>query len=61
MARTDVYYRAYDPMTLDSWSELSRWQPTGVQVPAAPPRDANPDREVTRERIQDQAPTLSGH
>ena len=38
MAHTNVYYRAYKPMTLDSWSELERWRPTGVQTPAAPPR-----------------------
>ncbi|MDS9466682.1 DUF3035 domain-containing protein [Paracoccus sp. MBLB3053] len=37
LARTDVYYRAYEPMTLDSWAEQERWRPTGVQLPAAPP------------------------
>lgn len=37
LARTNVYYRAYDPMTLDSWAELERWRPTGVQLPSAPP------------------------
>ena len=39
LARSNVYYRAYQPMTLDSWTELERWRPTGVQLPAAPPRD----------------------
>ena len=38
LARTNVYYRAYEPMTLDSWAEHERWRPTGVQLPAAPPR-----------------------
>jgi hypothetical protein len=37
LARTNVYYRAYEPMTLDSWAEQERWRPTGVQLPAAPP------------------------
>lgn len=39
LARTNVYYRAYQPMTLDSWTEAERWRPTGVQMPASPPRD----------------------
>lgn len=39
LARTNVYYRAYDPMTLDSWAELQRWRPTGVQLPTAPPQN----------------------
>ncbi|UXU75829.1 MULTISPECIES: DUF3035 domain-containing protein [unclassified Paracoccus (in: a-proteobacteria)] len=48
LARTNVYYRAYEPMTLDSWAELKRWRPTGVLLPAAPPevrqpRPVNPD------------------
>ena len=56
LARSNVYYRAYQPMTLDSWTELERWRPTGVQLPAAPPRDrgqpvANPI---------DDAPVLRG-
>lgn len=37
LARTGVYYRAYRPQTLDSWAELDRWRPTGVQTPSAPP------------------------
>ena len=37
LARTNVYYRAYEPMTLNSWTELERWRPTGVLLPAAPP------------------------
>lgn len=37
MARTNVYYRAYQPMTLDSWAELERWRPTGAVLPSAPP------------------------
>ncbi|KGJ14714.1 DUF3035 domain-containing protein [Paracoccus sanguinis] len=38
VARTNVYYRAYRPQTLDSWAELERWRRTGVQTPSAPPR-----------------------
>ncbi|SMO70639.1 DUF3035 domain-containing protein [Paracoccus laeviglucosivorans] len=38
LARTNVYYRAYEDMTLDSWTEADRWRPTGVQVPSNPPR-----------------------
>lgn len=41
IAGTDVYYRAYAPMTLDSWAEQERWRPTGVQLPAAPPADVS--------------------
>lgn len=46
LARTNVYYRAYEPMTLDSWAELERWRPTGVQLPAAPPKGFSPKGEV---------------
>lgn len=38
LARSNVYYRAYEPMTLDSWAEADRWRPTGVQMPSSPPR-----------------------
>ncbi|WP_134678632.1 DUF3035 domain-containing protein [Paracoccus ravus] len=38
LAGTDVYYRAYESMTLDSWAEQQRLRPTGVRLPAAPPR-----------------------
>lgn len=57
LARTNVYYRAYDPMTLDSWAELERWRPTGVRLPAAPPRNRG---EVVMTRPADQAPVLRG-
>lgn len=46
LARTNVYYRAYEPMTLDSWAEQERWRPTGVQLPAAPPKGLSPAGEV---------------
>ncbi|WBU56852.1 DUF3035 domain-containing protein [Paracoccus sediminicola] len=36
-ARTDVYYRAYAPMTLDSWAENERWRRAGARTPSAPP------------------------
>lgn len=38
IAKTNVYYRAYKPMTLDSWAEQERWRRAGVQTPSAPPR-----------------------
>lgn len=56
LARTNVYYRAYEPMTLDSWAELERWRPTGVQLPAAPPRH----RGEPVSRPIDEAPVLRG-
>lgn len=56
LARTNVYYRAYEPMTLDSWAELERWRPTGVQLPAAPPRN----RGEPVSRAIDEAPVLRG-
>ncbi len=37
LARTDVYYRAYKPMTLDSWAENERWRRAGARTPSAPP------------------------
>ncbi|KGJ05818.1 Beta-barrel assembly machine subunit BamF [Paracoccus halophilus] len=55
-ARTNVYYRAYEPMTLDSWAELERWRPTGVRLPAAPPRN----RGEPLARPTDNAPRLQG-
>lgn len=60
LARTDVYYRAYDPMTLDSWAELERWRPTGVQLPAAPPRDLNTGDDTARQRAIESGPILRG-
>ncbi|WP_313351019.1 DUF3035 domain-containing protein [Paracoccus sp. (in: a-proteobacteria)] len=59
LARTNVYYRAYDPMTLDSWSELERWRPTGVQLPAAPPRGMGGNGKVQAPRVVDRVPILS--
>lgn len=38
LAKTNVYYRAYGRMTLDSWAELERWRNAGVPTPAAPPK-----------------------
>ncbi|MFC3569592.1 DUF3035 domain-containing protein [Paracoccus sp. TOH] len=57
LARTNVYYRAYDAMTLDSWAELERWRPTGVRLPAAPPRNRG---EAATVRPADQAPIMRG-
>lgn len=38
MAQSNVYYRAYKPMTLDSWTEVERWRAKGVPTPSSPPR-----------------------
>lgn len=37
LGRVNVYGRAYEPQTLDSWAEQDRWRRAGAQVPAAPP------------------------
>ncbi|MFT4011987.1 MAG: DUF3035 domain-containing protein [Paracoccus sp. (in: a-proteobacteria)] len=58
LARSNVYYRAYEPMTLDSWAELERWRPTGVALPTAPPQNIRADGKVVRP--VDNAPTLIG-
>jgi hypothetical protein len=33
----NVYYRAYEPMSLDQHAELERWRILGVRTPSAPP------------------------
>lgn len=38
LARSNVYYRAYRPQSLDAQAELERWRRTGVQTPSAPPK-----------------------
>lgn len=60
LARSNVYYRAYEPMTLDSWAELERWRPTGVMLPSAPPEGysatgaiAAPKRAAEPSRLRD--------
>lgn len=37
LARTNVYYRAYGPQTLDADVELERWRRAGARTPSAPP------------------------
>lgn len=37
LGRVNVYQRAYEPQTLDSWAEQERWRRAGARVPAAPP------------------------
>ena len=37
LGRANVYQRAYEPQTLDSWAEQERWCRAGARVPAAPP------------------------
>ena len=36
---TNVYYRAYSPMSLDQYAELEYWRARGVRGVAAPPAD----------------------
>lgn len=33
----NVYYNAYEPMSLDQEAELERWRKLGLRTPAAPP------------------------
>ena len=33
----NVYFRAYEPMSLDQHAELERWRLLGVRTPSAPP------------------------
>lgn len=35
--KVNVYFKAYDPMSLDQHDELERWRRAGVRTPAAPP------------------------
>lgn len=37
LARTNVYYRAYQSQALDAHAELERWRRAGARTPAAPP------------------------
>lgn len=37
----NVYFRAYEPMTLDRYAELERWRRAGVRTVSAPPETAN--------------------
>lgn len=37
VANVNVYYRAYEPQSLDQQSELARFRRAGVPTPAAPP------------------------
>lgn len=37
LARTNVYYRAYQPQTLSPYPELERWRRAGAATPSAPP------------------------
>lgn len=37
-ANVNVYYKAYEPFTLDSYGELERFQRAGVRTVAAPPK-----------------------
>lgn len=33
----NVYFRAYEPLSLDQHAELERWRAAGVRTPSAPP------------------------
>lgn len=37
-----VYFRAYEPMSLDAYAELARWRRVGAGTPAAPPEGVEP-------------------
>ena len=39
----NVYYKAYEPMSLDQQAELWRWRKAGARTPSAPP--PQPDEE----------------
>lgn len=39
MFSVNVYYRAYQPMSLDQYAELERWRSVGVGNPSAPPEE----------------------
>lgn len=58
LAGTNVYYRAYAPMTLDSMAEQERWRPTGVLLPSAPPRDTGKAKAQRTRAIAEQGPVL---
>lgn len=36
--KSNVYYKAYEPQSLDPWAELTRLAQRGIAVPAAPPK-----------------------
>lgn len=38
LAQSDVYNRAYEPLTLDPYTELERWRAAGARTPTAPPK-----------------------
>jgi hypothetical protein len=35
--KNNVYFRAYQPLSLDQQAELARWRARGVATPSAPP------------------------
>ena len=35
----NIYYRAYQPMSLDQYAELERWRAAGVRTVGAPPQE----------------------
>ncbi|MBV0913372.1 DUF3035 domain-containing protein [Anianabacter salinae] len=37
LANVNVYYRAYEPLSLDQYAELERFRRIGVRTPSAPP------------------------
>lgn len=42
LANVNVYFRAYEKMSLDQYRELERWRAAGRDTPSAPP---NPSRD----------------
>lgn len=43
--RTNVYYNAYAPMSLDQYAELEYWRARGVRNVGAPPESVAKDRK----------------
>jgi uncharacterized lipoprotein NlpE involved in copper resistance len=39
LVKANMYYRAYQPMSLDQYAELERWRALGVRTPSAPPAE----------------------
>jgi hypothetical protein len=33
----NVYYKAYEPLSLDQYAELEKWRARGLRTPSAPP------------------------
>ncbi len=56
---TNVYYRAYEGMSLDQYAELERWRRAGARTPSAPP---SPEQAENARVVvpQETGPKLTG-